>query len=39
MTQEAKYHYTVINDILAEAVERVMDIIREESIAHASAVD
>jgi guanylate kinase len=39
MTQEDKYHYSVVNDSLDEVVEQVMGIIREERIAHAAAVD
>ena len=38
MTQEEKYHYSVVNDHLNEVVEKVLDIIREERIAHASAI-
>ena len=39
MTQEDKYQYTVVNHVLDEAVEQVLDIIREERKAHASAID
>ncbi|MCL1804778.1 MAG: guanylate kinase [Clostridiales bacterium] len=38
MTQEDKYHYTVVNDKLDEVVEQVLEIIREERINHAAAV-
>ena len=38
MTQEEQYQYTVINDRLEEAIEKVLEIIREERIAHASAI-
>ena len=39
MTQEEKYQYTVVNEDLDEAVERVLGIIREERKAHASTVN
>ena len=39
MTQEDKYQYTIVNDKLDDAVEQVLDIIREERVNHASAVD
>ena len=39
MTQEEKYQYTVVNDHLQEVVGKVLDIIREERIAHASAIN
>lgn len=39
MTQEEKYQYTVINDRLDEAVDKILEIIREERIRRASAID
>jgi len=39
MTQEANYQYSVVNDQLDEVVGQVLDIIREERIARASAID
>ena len=38
MTQEDKYRYTVVNDVLEDAVEKVLDIIRKERRAHAAAI-
>jgi guanylate kinase len=38
MTQEEKYQYTVVNDRIEDAVGKVLDIIREERITHASTI-
>ncbi|MCL2166530.1 MAG: guanylate kinase [Clostridiales bacterium] len=38
MTQEEKYHYTIVNDHLADAVEHILEIIREERKANASTI-
>jgi len=39
ITQEASYGYSVVNDNLNETARKVMDIIRKERIARASAID
>ena len=39
MTQEEKYHYSVINEHLEDAVSNILNIIREERRAHASTID
>lgn len=39
MTQEEKYQYSVVNDHLEEVVDQVLEIIREERVIHASAIN
>jgi len=39
MTQEENYQYSVVNDILDEAVDEVLRIIKEVRESHASAID
>ena len=38
MTQEDKYQYTIVNDHLESAIVKILEIIREERKAHASAI-
>ena len=38
MTQEDKYHYTVVNDDLQEVVGQILEIIREERKTHETAI-